>query len=122
MAHEIINCLRAKSTLRVTGNTPVTLTLADFSANTQQETVSEVAIAQVSSTTDGIWRVYRGNDTSGELILELPNFTHFILYEFDVTFANSATSNVHITNSGSAGTLIMQFAKTATYNPILTGM
>jgi hypothetical protein len=122
MAHEIINSLRAKSTLRVTGNTPLTLTLSDFSVDPQQEIVSEVAIAQVSATTDGIWRVYRGDNTSGELILEIPNYGHFILYEFDVTFANSATSNVHITNSGTAGTLIMQFAKTATYTPPLTGM
>jgi hypothetical protein len=122
MAHEIINSLRAKTTIRVVGNTATTITLADLSADVNVETVSEAAIAQISSSSDGVWRVYRGNDTNGVLILEIPNYANFILYEFDVSFANSATSNVHITNSGTAGTLIMQLAKTATYNPPLTGM
>jgi hypothetical protein len=122
MAHEIINSLRAKTTIRVVGNTATTITLADLSADVNVETVSEAAIAQISSSSDGVWRVYRGNDTNGVLILEIPNYANFILYEFDVSFANSATSNVYITNSGTAGTLIMQLAKTATYNPPLTGM
>jgi hypothetical protein len=122
MAHEIINSLRAKTTIRVVGNTATTITLADLSVDANVETVTEAAIAQISSSSDGVWRVYRGNDTNGVLILEIPNYANFILYEFDVSFANSATSNVHITNSGTAGTLIMQLAKTATYNPPLTGM
>lgn len=116
MAHEIINSLRAKSTVRVTGNTPVTISLSDFTDNPSVEIVTGVEIAQVSSSTNGIWRVYRGDDTNGELILELPNYSNFIFYEYDITLANSSTSNVHITNSGTAGTLIMQFAKTATYS------
>ena len=121
MAYEIINSLRAKSVVRVTGNTATTITLSQLSA-AASETVTEAAIAQVSSTTDGVWRVYRGNDTNGELILELLNTTHFVLYEYDISFANTATANVHITNSGTGGTLIMQLAKTATYSPSLTGM
>jgi len=111
MAHEIINSIRAKSTIRVVGNTATTITLSDLSADPTVETVTEAAISQVSATTDGVWRVYRGNDASGVLILELPNYAHFVLYEFDVSFANSATSNVYITNSGTAGTLIMQMDK-----------
>jgi hypothetical protein len=121
MAYEILNALRAKSTIRVTGNTATTITLSQLAAS-PAETVTEAAIAQVSATTDGVWRVYRGDNTSGELILELLNTTHFVLYEYDISFANSATSNVHITNSGSGGTLIIQLAKTATYSPSLTGM
>ena len=121
MAYEIINSLRSKSVIRVTGNTATTITLSQLSA-APSETVTEAAIAQVSATTDGIWRVYRGDNTSGELILELLNTSHFVLYEYDISFANSATSNVHITNTGSGGTLIMQLAKTATYSPSLTGM
>jgi hypothetical protein len=122
MAHEIINSIRAKSTIRVVGNTATTITLANLSADANVETVTEAVIAQISSTSDGIWRVYRGNDTNGVLILEIPNYANFVLYEFDVSFANSSTSNVHITNSGTAGTLIMQMAKTATYTPSLEGM
>lgn len=121
MAHEIINAVRAKSTVRVTGNTATLVTLNELAA-IESENVSEAAIAQISAVTDGIWRVYRGNNTSGELILEIPQYGHFVLYEFDVTFANSATSNVYITNSGTAGTLIMQLSKTATYTPSLEGM
>lgn len=121
MAHEIINAVRAKSTVRVTGNTATLITLDNLAA-IQTENVTEAAIAQVSATTDGVWRVYRGNDTNGVLIFEIPQYAHFVLYEFDVTFANSSTSNVYITNSGTAGTLIMQLAKTATYTPSLEGM
>lgn len=121
MAHEIINATRAKSTIRVTGNTATLITLSEL-AKDPAETITEAAIAQVSCVTNGIWRVYRGNNTSGELILEIPTLGHFVFYEFDVTLANSATSNVYITNSGSAGTLIMQLAKTATYSPALTSM
>ena len=73
MAHEIINALRAKSTIRVVGNTATTITLADLSVDANVETVTEAAIAQVSATTDGVWRIYRGNNTSGELILEIPH-------------------------------------------------
>lgn len=122
MAHEILNSLRAKTTIRVVGNTATTIALSDLSVDVNVETVTEAAIAQISSSSDGVWRVYRGDNTDGVLILEIPNYANFILYEFDVSFANSATSNVHITNSGTAGTLIMQMAKTATYNPPLTGM
>jgi len=122
MAHEIINSLRAKSTIRVVGNTATTITLANLSVDANVENVTEAAIAQISSASDGVWRVYRGDNTSGVLILEIPNYANFILYEYDVSFSNTSTANIHITNSGTAGTLIMQLAKTATYNPPLTGM
>jgi len=121
MSYEIINSVRSKSTIRVTGNTATLITLSNLAA-VATETVISAAIAQASCVTDGIWKIYRGNDASGELILELPNFAHFVFYEFDVTLANSATSNIYVTNSGTAGTLILQLAKTATYNPPLSGM
>jgi hypothetical protein len=122
MEKEIINSLRAKSTIRLVGTGNTVITLADLSANPSVETVDSAAIAQVSATTNGIWKVYRGDNSSGVLLLELPTYAHFVLYEFDVTFANSATSNVYVENTGANGTLIMQLAKTATYNPPLTGM
>lgn len=121
MSYEIINSTRSKATVRITGNTATLITLSDFQ-DVASETVTEAAIAQCSCVTNGIWRVYRGDNASGELILELPTFAHFVLYEFDVTFANSATSNIYVTNSGTAGTLIMQVAKTATYSPPLSGL
>ena len=64
-----------------------------------------------------------GNNTAGNLILELASAaTNLVLYEYDITFANNATQNVFIEHTGTAGTLVMQLAKTATYTPALEGM
>ena len=123
MPFEIINAVRAKSTIRVVGGAANThINLSALSAQTG-ETVSAAAIAQVSTSTNGIFRVYRGNSGAGTLILELPSAaTNLVFYEYDITLANSATSNVFIEHTGTAGTLIMQLAKTATYTPALEGM
>ncbi len=115
MAYEIVNSLRSKSFVRIVGNTATTIVLSDL-AKSNTENVSEASIAQASGVTDGVWRIYRGNDTSGVLILELPAFSHFTFYEFDISIANSATSNIHVTNSGTVGTMILQISKTATYS------
>ena len=115
MAHEIINALRAKSTIRVVGNTATLITLSSLAAS-NTESVTGAAIAQVSAVSDGVWRVYRGNDATGTLILEIPQYAEFVLYEYGISFANGSSSNVYITNSGTAGTLILQLAKTATYS------
>ena len=123
MPSEIINAVRAKSTIRVVGGVANThINLSALSAQTG-ETVTAAAIAQVSTSTNGIFRIYRGNSGAGTLILELPSaVTNLVFYEYDITLANSATSNVFIEHTGTAGTLIMQLAKTATYTPALEGM
>ena len=123
MPFEIINAVRAKSTIRVVGGVANThINLSALSAQTG-ETVSAAAIAQVSTSTNGIFRIYRGNSGASNLILELPSAaTNLVFYEYDITLANSATSNVFIEHTGTAGTLIMQLAKTATYTPALEGM
>ena len=123
MPFEIINAVRAKSTIRVVGGVANThINLSALSAQTG-ETVTAAAIAQVSTSTNGIFRVYRGNSGAGTLILELPSAaTNLVFYEYDITLANSATSNVFIEHTGTAGTLVMQLAKTATYTPALEGM
>jgi hypothetical protein len=117
MPQEITNTLRSKSTIRVTGNTNTLVTLAQLSSNTQLETVSAASIAHVSSSSDGTWKVYRGNDATGTPILHL-NKNHMInLEDMGIgAIANSATSNVFITNDGTVGTLIMVMSKTATYS------
>lgn len=115
MAYEIVNSLRSKSLVRIVGNTATTITLSEL-AKDNRETVTGAEFAQVSGVTDGVWRVYRGNDTNGVLLLELPSFSNFIFYEFDISLSNSATSNIHVTNSGTCGTLIMQLSKQATYS------
>jgi hypothetical protein len=123
MPFEIINAVRAKSTIRVVGGVANThINLSALSAQTG-ETVSAAAIAQVSTSTNGIFRIYRGNSGASNLILELPSAaTNLVLYEYDITFANNATQNVFIEHTGTAGTLVMQLAKTATYTPALEGM
>jgi len=123
MPFEIINAVRAKSTIRVVGGVANThINLSALSAQTG-ETVTAAAIAQVSTSTNGIFRIYRGNSGANNLILELPSAaTNLVLYEYDITFANNATQNVFIEHTGTAGTLVMQLAKTATYTPALEGM
>jgi hypothetical protein len=122
MPFEIINAVRAKSTIRVVGGAANThINLSALSAQTE-ETVTSAAIAQVSCSTNGIYRIYRGNSSAGTLILELCTPANLVLYEYDITFANAATSNVFIEHTGTAGTLVMQLAKAATYSPALTGM
>ena len=114
MSYEVINSLRAKSTIRIVGNTATTITLSSL-AKDDREIVSAAAIAQASGASNGIWRIYRGDNDSGVLLLELPNNSNFIFYEYDASLANSATANIHVTNSGTAGTILIQVAKTATY-------
>ena len=122
MPFEIINAVRAKSTIRVVGGAANThINLSALSAQTE-ETVTSAAIAQVSCSTNGIYRIYRGNSSAGTLILELCTPANLVLYEYDITFANTATANVFIEHTGTAGTLVMQLAKAATYSPALTGM
>jgi len=122
MAYEIINTLRSKSVIRVTGNTATTIALSALSANPSTETVVEASLSYASATTDGIWSIYRGDDTNGSLILELVGNVTFPLSHHDMSFANTPTANIHITNSGSGGTLILQVSKYATYDPALIGM
>ena len=115
MAYEIVNSLRAKSLVRIVGNTATTITLSGLARDTN-EVVTGAHVSQASGVTDGIWRIYRGDNTSGLLLLELPAFSHFQFYEFDCSLANSATANIHVTNSGTCGTMILQLAKSATYS------
>ena len=117
MPFEIINAIRAKSTVRIVGGAANTqINLVNLSANTLTENVTSAAIAQVSCSTNGIYRIYRGNNAAGTLILELCTPLNLVLYEYDIVFANNATSNLFVEHTGTAGTLIMQLAKNATYN------
>jgi hypothetical protein len=117
MPFEIINAIRAKSTVRIVGGAANTqINLVNLSANTLTENVTSAAIAQVSCSTNGIYRIYRGNNAAGTLILELCTPANLVLYEYDIVFANNATSNLFVEHTGTAGTLVMQLAKMATYN------
>ena len=121
MAYEITNNKRSKSVIRVVGNTATNVTLTALSTGAD-ETVTSASITGVHSSTDGSWKIYRGDSTSGVLVLELFGENSLPLTQFDVVVANSSTSNLHITNSGTGGTLILTVNKEATYSPALTGI
>ena len=122
MPYEIINTLRARSVIRITGNTSTRINLSQLSTNTTTETVSAASITYVNTSTDGKWSIYRGNDATGVLVLEYFGENDLPLTQHDLSIANSSTSNIFVTNTGTGGTLILQVSKTASYNPNLTGI
>lgn len=116
MPYEIVNAKRSKSTITVVGNTATLIALSALSTNAETETITSASIGAVASSTDGYWRIYRGNNTSGTLVLELKDNNYLPFTQTDIAVANGATSNIYVTNSGTGGTLILQVSKTATYS------
>jgi hypothetical protein len=119
MPYEIVNAQRSKSTITVVGNTATLITLSQLvknpSASPATEIITSASIGAVASSTDGFWRIYRGNNTSGTLVLELEGSNYLPFTQTDIAIANGATSNIYVTNSGTGGTLILQVSKTATF-------
>lgn len=116
MALTISNSKRSKSVIKITGNTATRINLEQLSTNTTTELVSSAEIAHVTSSTDGKWVIYRGNDATGEPVLVLFGENEIPLAQFDVTVAGAnTTSNLYVTNTGTDGTLILTLSKTATY-------
>lgn len=117
-AYEITHSLKQKTLIRVVGTGDSRINLSQMARNSG-ETVQSADIAVVSGVTDGVWKVYRGNDATGMLIFELPAFSNFEMSSLDAAISNSSTSNVFVTNSGANGTLFVQMSKTSTFNPSL---
>jgi hypothetical protein len=115
MPLDISNALRSKSVITVTGNTATAINLSALSTNTAVETITTASIGLVASSTDGWWRIYRGDNTSGTLILELEGNNYLPFTQTDIAVSTGASSNIYVTNSGAGGTLILQVSKTATY-------
>jgi hypothetical protein len=122
MPYEILNSKRSKSTIRVTANTATRVNLVSLSTDTATETITGASITHVMSSSDGFWKVYRGNDNTGTLVLDLQGGNDFPLAQYDISIANTSTANIFVTNSGSGGTLILSLSKTAIYNPPLTDL
>jgi hypothetical protein len=116
MPYEIINSIRSKSVIRLTGNTSTRINLSDLSTNTSLETISSATIATVIASTDGFWKIYRGNDATGNLVLDLQGSNYLPFTQSDIAIANGSSSNIFVTNSGAGGTLIIQLTKSATYS------
>ena len=121
MAYEVINNKRSKSVIRIVGNTATAITLSDLSASAD-ETITSAAITGIHTSTDGDWKVYRGNDASGVLVLQLFGENSLQLTQFDVAVANTKTANLYFTNSGTGGSLIVTLSKEASYSPALEGI
>ena len=121
MPYEVINNKRSKSVIRIVGNTATNVTLSALSTGAD-ETVTAAAISGIHTSTDGAWKIYRGNSTAGVLVLELFGENSLPLAQHDIVVANTGTANLHITNSGTGGTLILTLNKTADYSPALTGI
>ena len=106
---DIVNTLRSRSVIRIVNtaaNDNTVITLANLSANSSLETVSQAAITHVISTSNsGRWKIYRGNDATGVLIMTVGDGADFPLSQYDITLANTPTANIFVTNTGSDGTL-----------------
>jgi hypothetical protein len=122
MPYEILNTKRSKSTIRVTGNTATRVNLTSLSTDQTTEIITGATITHVMSTTDGFWKVYRGNDNTGTLVLDLAGNNDYPLVQYDIVVANTPTANIYVTNSGAGGTLILSLSKTATFTPPLTDL
>ena len=116
MPTTITNSKRSKSVIRITGNTSTRINLSELSTNTTTELVANAEITHVTSSTDGKWIVYRGNDATGEKVLSLFGENDVPFAQYDVSIAGANTgANLFFTNSGTDGTIVIILSKTATY-------
>jgi len=116
MPTTITNSKRSKSVIRITGNTSTRINLSELSTNTTTELVANAEITHITSSTDGKWIVYRGNDATGEKVLSLFGENDVPFAQYDVTIAGANTgANLFFTNSGTDGTLVVTVSKSATY-------
>jgi len=116
MPTTITNSKRSKSVIRITGNTATRVNLNQLSTNTTTELVTAAEISHITTSTDGKWIVYRGNDATGEPVLVLfgQNDVPFAHYDVSIAGANTG-ANLFFTNSGTDGTLVITVSKSATY-------
>jgi hypothetical protein len=121
MAYEIINTKRSRSIIRVTGNTATTIPVTSL-ATDANEVITGTSIAHIITSTDGWIRIYRGDNASAPLIVALYQSNDLPLTQYDISLANTPTANLHITNSGTDGTVILLVSKSATYTTPLVGI
>ena len=116
MPTTITNSKRSKSVIRITGNTATRINLNQLSTNTTTELVANAEITHITTSSDGKWIVYRGNDATGEPVLTLFGENDIPFAQYDVSIAGANTgANLYFTNSGTDGTLVIILSKTATY-------
>jgi len=121
MPYEIINTKRSRSVIRITGNTATTIPLSSLAVDSN-EVITAASIAHIMTTSDGWVRIYRGDNTSAPLIAAMYQSNDLPLTQYDISLANTPSANLHITNSGTDGTVILSVTKSATYTTPLTGI
>lgn len=121
MAYEIINTKRSRSVVRITGNTATAINLTALAVDSN-ETITGASLAHIITSTDGWIRIYRGDNTSGNLIVSLYQNNDLPLTQYDISLANTPSANLYITNSGTDGSVILSVTKSATYATPLTGI
>jgi hypothetical protein len=115
MAFEILNAARSKSTIRVVGpSANVRINLNQLSTNTQNEIITSASINQFHWSTSGVIEIYRGNDATGTLVIQVFGEGSLPLSVFDISVANTSTANIYFVNTG-AGTAFIGLTKQATY-------
>jgi hypothetical protein len=116
MPTTITNSRRSKSVVRITGNSAVRVNLNQLSTNTTTELITAAEISHITTSTDGKWIVYRGNDATGENVLTLFGENDLPFAQFDISIGGAnTTSNLYFVNTGTDGTLIAVISKTANY-------
>ena len=121
MAYEIINTKRSRSIIRITGNTATNIALSAL-ATDANEVITAASIAHIITSSDGWIHIYRGDSTSAPLIVAMYQSNDLPLTQYDISLANTPTANLHITNSGTDGTVILLVSKSATYTTPLVGI
>lgn len=121
MAFEIINTKRSRSIIRVTGNTATTIPVTSLAIDAN-EVITGTSIAHIITSTDGWIRIYRGDSVDANLIVALYQSNDLPLTQYDISLANTPAANLHITNSGTDGTVILSVTKSATYATPLVGI
>jgi hypothetical protein len=111
MAYEIINSIRGSSIVRCVDVSTANLTLTQFRASPNTETVSALTIRKVNWSTNGTIEVTR----DGAQLLKLSGSGEMRLDDFGGAMANTSTGNLSV-QIFTGGCIVLEVSKIATYN------
>lgn len=114
MAYQITNSVRSGSIIRVVNDT-LTVNIANLSASAS-ETVTETHIRGVTWSTNSSITITRNS----EIVLNLYYNGTMNFDDYAHLITSNATSDIVI--ACSAGTIVLDVVKVATYSPALEGM
>jgi hypothetical protein len=114
MSYEVINTLKGPSVIRTDGVGSYTISLANLSANSSQETVTNASVKRIIWSTNGSITIARDSVN----LVTLYNSGEMRLSEINYSMANNSTGNIVVTIA-SGGSCIIQASKVASYSPVL---